>query len=127
MIQIYLLVNSLLYMLLSVWCIFKPTTTASYLGYNFSNNSGKIEYLTVYVGLEMGFAVFLAIAALFPNIKLSGLIFCVCIYISSMIIRTACSLCYGHVSKPTYMLGGLEYAFGIWGLILLVSELKRLN
>ena len=124
MLQIYLLINSALYLLLALWCLIKPTETANYLGYNFLNNSGKIEYLTVYVGLEMGFAAFLAIAAFLPNIQLSGLIFCVCIYLGSMLIRTSSGLFYGNVSKVTYLVGGLEYLLGIWGVVLLFENIN---
>lgn len=124
MLQSYLLLNSALYIVLAFWCLLKPTVTANYLGYNFLNNSGKIEYLTIYVGLEIGFAIFLAIAAFLPNIRLSGLIFCVCIYLGSMLIRTSCALFYGNVSKATYMVGGLEYLLGIWGVILLFKYLN---
>jgi hypothetical protein len=123
----YLAFNSVLYLLLSFWCLLKPTETANYLGYNFLNNSGKVEYLTVYVGLEMGISTFLALAVFYPSIKLSGLIFCVCIYVGAILTRTACSLYYGNISKITYMVGGLEYALGIWGFILLLSELKNIN
>ena len=127
MIQIYLLLNSFLYLLLAVWCLFKPTETGNYLGYSFINNSGKIEYLTIYVGLELGFAVFLALAAIYPSIRLAGLFFCVCIYLGAMLIRTGSALYYGNVSKVTYLVGGLEYASGIWGLILLIDQLKILS
>ncbi len=124
MIQIYLLVNSLLYLILSIWCFIKPIGTAKYLGYTFLNNNGKIEYITVYAGLEIGIAVFLAIAGFSPSIKISGLIFCVCIYVGSMIIRTGGALFYGNISKETYMMGSLEYVLGILGLILLFKNIK---
>ncbi len=124
MLQIYLLLNSALYVLLALWCLIKPTETANYLGYKFLNGSGKIEYLTVYVGLEMGFAVFLAIAAFMPEIKFSGLMFCVCIYLGSMLIRTGSVLFFGNVSKVTYMVGGLEYLLGIWGVVLLYKYIS---
>ena len=123
MIQIYLLLNSLLYLILSVWCLLKPTVTANSLGYSFLNNSGRVEYLTIYVGLEIGFSFFLALSAFYHNIQLGGLIFCVCLYAGAMIIRTGSSLFYGNVSKITYMVGGLEYLLGIWGAALLFKNL----
>ena len=127
MIQIYLIVNAFFYLLFAVWCIFKPTDTATFLGYNFLNNSGKVEYLSIYTGLELGFTAFLALCAFYPGIRLAGLIFCVCTYAAIMIVRPACALYYGNVSKVTYMVGGLEYVLGIWGIILLIGELKKLN
>ena len=125
MIKFYLLFNSVLYIAFSLWCLIKPNETAKFLGYGFQNNSGKIEYLTIYVGLELGFAVFFAVSALYPSVRLAGLIFCVCIYTGAMVIRTGSTFLYGNASKVTYMIGGLEYTLGIIGIALLVNELRK--
>jgi len=127
MLKFYLLLNAFLYLLFAVMCIIKPTGTGNTLGYGFLNNSGKVEYLTIYTGLEVGFAVFLAITAFYPQFRLPGLIFCVAIYIGVMSVRTICAMVYGNVLKVTYMIGALEYLLGIWGIILLTLELKKLN
>ncbi len=127
MTRIYLLINALFYLLFTVWCLIKPEDTAGFLGYSFLNNSGKAEYLSIYTGLELGFTVFLALCAFYPNIRLAGLIFCVCIYVGVMIVRPASALYYGNISQVTYMVGGLEYALGIWGIILLINEIKKIN
>lgn len=127
MLKFYLLLNAFFYLLFAVMCIVKPAGTANTLGYGFLNNSGKVEYLTIYTGLELGFAVFLAITAFYPQFRLPGLIFCVAIYIGVMSVRTICALVYGNVLKVTYMVGALEYLLGIWGIILLTLELKKLN
>lgn len=125
MVKIYLLLNSFLYLLLSALCLLKPGISANFLGYSFLNNSGKVEYATIYIGLEFGFALFLGISAFYLNMALAGLIFCVCIYSGAMITRTSFALYYGNISKVTYMVGGLEYILGICGIILLLRELKE--
>lgn len=125
MISVYLIVNSLLYLFLSVWCFIQPKGTANFLGLDFLNNSGKTEYLAVYSGLELGFAVFLVLAAFYPSLKLPGLIFCVCMYWGAMLARTSSALYYGNISSVTYMMGGLEYVLGIAGAILLFLEYKK--
>ena len=127
MLKFYLLINSFSYVLFSVWCLIKPTSTANYLGLGFLKNSGKIEYLSVYTGMEMGFAVFLALCGLYPSLSLAGLIFCVSIYLGLMFTRTFTAMYYGNVSTATYLVGSSEYIFGIWGVIILVLELRKLN
>lgn len=127
MIQIYLFINAFSYLGFSLWCLIKAETTAKALGYNFSNNSGKVEYISVYTGMELGFAVFFALCAFYPGLRLAGLLFAVCIYLGLMLLRTITAIHYGNVSKTTYMIGGLEYALGIWGIILLIMELKKIH
>lgn len=77
--------------------------------------------------MELGFAVFFALCAFYPGLKLAGLLFAVCIYLGLMILRTITAIHYGNVSKTTYMIGGLEYALGIWGIIILMMELKKIH
>ncbi len=126
MVQVYLFFNATLYLLLSTWVLLKPIGTAKYVGYHFLNNSGKVEYLAVYGGLELGLAVFLAIAGFVPVIRFSGLVFCVCIYAGSILVRTSFALYYGNITRETYMLGGLEYVLGIWGAVLLFIHLNKI-
>lgn len=125
MIQIYLLINAASYLGFSLWCLFKPDTTAKALGYHFLNNSGKVEYLSVYTGMELGFAVFFTVSAFHPAFRLGGLLFASCLYMGLMILRPISALHYGNVSKITYMVGTLEWVLGIWGIILLVMELRK--
>lgn len=127
MTKLYLLLNALSYLVFSLWCLIKPGDTAKALGYDFLNNSGKVEYSSVYTGMELGFTAFFAICAFFPGLRLAGLVFAACLYTGLMILRPISSLHYGNISKMTYIIGGLEYALGIWGIILLVMELKKLN
>lgn len=121
MIAAYLYVNAFLYLLLAVWCIIKFEGTSNFLGFSFVNNSGKVEYLTIYTGLQAGLAVFLGLAGYYESMNLAGLIFCVSIYACIVVTRTGTALYYGNLTKATYMVGGLEYGLGIWGAILLFS------
>lgn len=127
MIQIYLFINAFSYLGFSLWCLIKADTTAKALGYHFLNNSGKVEYMSVYTGMELGFAAFFAVCAFYPGLRLAGLLFAVCIYLGLMLLRTITAIHYGQVSKATYLIGGLEYALGIWGMILLIMELKKIH
>ncbi len=123
--KLYLWLNTFSYVLFSGLCLFDPFGTANYLGYDFLNNSGKTEYLSVYVGMEIGFAVFFGICSFYEKLNLGGLLFAVCIYVGLMITRTLGALYFGHIANVTYMVGSSEYLLGIWGIILLVKELKK--
>jgi len=127
MIQIYLLINAASYLGFSLWCLFRTDTAAKALGYHFLDHSGRVEYLSVYTGMEFGFAVFFAVSAFFPAFRMGGLLFASCLYLGLMVLRPVSAMHYGNVSKITYMIGALEWALGIWGIILLVTELKKLN
>ena len=125
MVSFYLFFNSAIYLLFALFCLFKTSETASNLGYSFINNSGKVEYIAVYVGMELGFAAFLAICALYPSMSLAGIIFCVCMYAGLVVTRAYALLANGNVSKMIYIIGGLELALLIWGLVLLISLAKN--
>ena len=125
MVSFYLFFNSVIYLLFALFCLFKTSETASNLGYSFINNSGKVEYIAVYVGMELGFAAFLAICALYPSMSLAGIIFCVCMYVGLVVTRAYAVLANGNVSKMIYIIGGLELALLIWGLVLLISLAKN--
>lgn len=127
MIQIYLLINAVSYLGFSLWCLFKSESTAKAMGYHFLENSGKVEYLSVYTGMELGFAVCFAVSAFYPPFRLGGLLFASCIYLGLMVLRPISAVHYGNVSKITYIIGTLEWVLGIWGIILLVMELKKIN
>lgn len=123
--QIYLLVNAILYLIFAAWCLVKMMGTSQFLGYTFLNNTGRVEYLTLYTGLQLGFAVFLVICARYEDMKLTGIIFCVCLYIGIIITRTISALYYSNVLKATYMVGALEYTLAIWGIIILIQQFKK--
>lgn len=123
--KIYLAVNALLYLVFAVWCLIKMNSTSHFLGYSFNNNSGRTEYLTIYTGLQIGFAVFLMYCAIKPEMALAGLIFCVCLYICIILTRTISAFYFGAPEKATYIVGTLEYVLAGWGTILLCQQLKN--
>lgn len=125
MIPFYLYLNAFLYLSFSVWCLVKFLGTSGFLGYSFLNNSGRVEYLTLYTGLQAGFAIFLSVCAYYPSFRLPGLIFCVAIYACIVITRTASALYYGQLAKATYLVGALEYSLAIWGMVLLFRAFKQ--
>jgi hypothetical protein len=121
----YLIINAVIYLLFSLWCLFKPTTTAKSLGYDFLNNSGKAEYAAVYIGMELALSAFFGLCAFDTSLQKAGLIFATCFYLGLMVTRTIAILAMGNMSKVTYIMGGLEYLFGIAGVLVLWMELKK--
>lgn len=125
MTKTYLIINAISYLVFALWCLFRPTTTAQNLGYNFLNSGGKIEYMTVYGGMELGFCAFFTLCAFYPKLMEAGLIFAVCLYVCLMIVRTVTIINIGDVPKIIYIVGGLEYVLGIWGAILLYIQHEK--
>jgi len=123
--KLYLWLNAFSYVLFAGLCIYNPAGIASYLGYNFLNNSGKAEFAAVYIGMQISFAVFFGICSYYQRLNLAGLLLAVCIYIGLIITRTFFALYVGNVANVTYLVGSSEYLLGAWGLILLVKELKH--
>lgn len=61
--RIVLLAFALLYGLLALWCGLAVDSTAAALGLVLSDGSARSEYITVYVGLEAGLALFFSLCA----------------------------------------------------------------
>ena len=53
----YLWLNTIAYALLGLWCALRLDTTSAKLGYASLTDSGRIEYFTVYGGLQWGLAL----------------------------------------------------------------------
>jgi len=98
--------------------------SSEFLGYGFLNNSGRVEYLTIYTGLQIGFAVYLAISGLVPSFRIPGLVFCVALYSGIIITRIISAIYYSGLTKATFLVGGLELSLCIWGVLLLFQNLK---
>jgi hypothetical protein len=120
MLPFYLYLNSFLYLSFSIWCLVKFETTASFLGYDFVNNSGKVEYLTLYTGLQFGFAIFLGTCAYYTNFRLA-------LYAGIVMTRVSAALYFGNVEKATYFVGALEFILCIWGILLLINQSKKFD
>lgn len=125
MAKFYFILNAVIYLLFSVWCMIRPGETAKSLGYETLSNSGKAEYAAVYVGMELGLCAFFAICAFNPSMLRPGLIFATCFYLGLMIARTISVLLLDNVSKMTFVAGGMEYILGIGAALLLWMELKK--
>lgn len=125
MVPVYLYFNALLYLLFSIWCLIKPTETATSLGYSFLDSNGKIEYTAVYAGMEFGFAAFFALCGFYSQMRLSGLVFAACIYTGLVFARVFSAIMNENISKTTYIIGGLELFLFIAGITLLIGQTTK--
>lgn len=112
---IYLYVNAFLYFLFAIWCTIKTEGSSKFLGYSFLNNSGRIEYITIYGGLQLGFGIFLLYCAY--KDRFDGVIFCIALYAGIVLARVSSILILRKdITSATYMVGSLELLLLLWGM-----------
>ncbi len=58
---------ALIYIGLGIWCAVATETTATALGYELRTSSGRSEYFTVYVGLDLALGICFLLGALNPR------------------------------------------------------------
>jgi hypothetical protein len=115
----YLWVNSALYLLFAVWVTLSPWRTAANIGFEKLSASGKSEYLVVYGGMELGFAVFFAITAMSEQYRRIGLIFGLCLYAPIVLYRMITVPMFWPVASTTLVVAVLELGLLFWGILLL--------
>lgn len=120
--QIYFWVNAVLYAGFALWCLIKPTTTATFSGLSFLNSSGRSEYFAIYVGMEAGWALLYIFCALKTELQYAGLLFSACIYGGIVLFRWISILQKGASSTNTYIVSGLEIILLVWALWLLIRH-----
>lgn len=91
MAQIYLYLNSALYLTLALWGTAAPQRTAMRLGYLTMSDRGRTEYLTTYGGLQVGLAILFFLLARSGDPAL-GLRIAIGIYAPILLYRIATGL-----------------------------------
>lgn len=114
----YLFLNAALYVLFALWCAVSPDKTASAVGFTFRSGSGKSEFIAVYGGMELGFAVFFALTALSPALRPAGILFSLCFYGGIVLFRLYSFTTVTGIERPTYILASLEAILLIAAIIL---------
>jgi hypothetical protein len=64
-----------LYVLSALWCMFQLDLSAQGLGFGLLTQAAKIEYFSVYGGLQLGLGLAMIGVTFKPNILLGGLFF----------------------------------------------------
>ena len=110
LIAAYLWTNAALYAVFGLLCLVRPTRTASALGFGGLQPHGLVEYLTVYGGMQLGFAAFFALGALRGgDSALWTLGFALCLYVPLVVVRWVSLLTLpGPIPTTAWALAALE-------------------
>lgn len=114
MAQIYLYLNSALYLALGAWGTIAPQRTAVRLGYLTMSDRGRAEYLTTYGGLQIGLAILFLLLARSGNPAL-GLRIAIGIYAPILLYRVVTGL----MNLPAF--GSTLGAAGLEALLLIAA------
>ena len=118
MLKAYLLFNAALYVIFALWCTIAPSTTANALGLSWRNGSGKSEYITVYGGMEVAFAMFFLVCALRADWHAPGLMFALLFYAGLVLWRIPTLIFIPGVARTTYYFAGAEFVLLVMALLL---------
>ncbi len=111
--QIYLLLNAIMWLGLGIWCALTPEKVAEKVGFQLFNNQGVVEFMAVYGGLELGVGVFYFAAWWFATLQFSAVLFSACVYGGIVLMRLA-----GILARGTDI-GSAWYFFGVESLMFL--------
>lgn len=108
MIEFYLWINAVIYLLFALWCTMKKKQTSLASGYLSISNSGWSEYLVIYGGLQFGLGLFFAYLALNTTLYYTGLIFALLLYVPIVIYRVFTIYQFRPVKRTTLIIAGIE-------------------
>jgi hypothetical protein len=104
----YLWLNAGMYLVFALWCALRLDATSQSLGYVALSNGGRVEYLTVYGGLQWGLALVFAWFAFKPELHRTGVLVALALYAPLVLHRTIGLLRFGPVESLTRVVAGLE-------------------
>jgi len=118
--RIFLGLTGLLYLVFSLWCVVRDTQTARAVGFEFANNSGRSEYMTVYGGLQLGLALLYLWAAWQGVYLREGLALAAVTHGTIVLFRAASLFMFSGLQPMTYAFFGLELVFMVVAVVLLM-------
>lgn len=123
--KIYLVVVSVLYAGLALWCSFQPTVTSSKVGLELKGGSGESEFITVYGGLEMGMAIIFLVGVFRAEWLSASLFACVAMHVCLVLFRTITLFRCEDIGEFTYRLAIGEWIILVLGLIAMFVESRN--
>ena len=118
---VYLLANAVIYAVFGVMSAIAPAKIAASLGLT-GDASGKVEFFTVYAGLELGVAAFYAWAAYAsPQAQRVALMFSLCLYAGLVLFRGIGLAMHWPVNGTILAVAGLELALLLGAVALTLS------
>jgi hypothetical protein len=122
MLAAYLLLNAVLYAVFAVATTVVPARIATSLGFTL-DTQGRIEFLTVYGGLELGLAAFYAWAVYAgPPAQRVALMFSLFVYAALVLYRGAGFALYGAPGTTLMGVAGLELLMLIGAVVLVLRS-----
>jgi hypothetical protein len=109
MLNIYLYVNAVIYVVFAAWCTVAPMSTARNLGYESLSSSGLSEYVVVYGGLQLGLGLFFAWCVQ-AGLQRAGLVLALALYVPIVLYRCISVARQWPVASTTLVVGALEFA-----------------
>ena len=87
MTRTYLFINTVLYLLLSAWCVVSPESTAAFIGFATTSPAGQSEWLAVYGGLQGALGIFFLHAGLSKRHQSSAIMLACYLYTGLVAFR----------------------------------------
>lgn len=111
MLAAYLLLNALIYAGFALATTLVPARIAAAVGFSLERD-GRIEFMTVYGGMELGLALFYvwAVQAGAAEQRVA-LMFSLCLYAALVLYRGGAILAYGRPGTTLLAVAGLELLF----------------
>ena len=108
--KVFLGVVGTAYLVLAIWCMIAPGTTAQAVGFELQPGSGQSEYLVVYGGLQLGLGCFFIWPVLCrPEAIPVAIVASFFIHAAIVLLRSIGFLLYADLGETTLILAGVEW------------------
>lgn len=118
MFRLYFLANAFLWLPLSLICTIWQMRTARSIGFLETNQAGKAEYLVVYGGMQLSFALIYFYFSREPTSFRHGIALSLCLYAPLVLYRLASLIIYRPTNAITLGTAAFEWVMLIWAVVL---------
>lgn len=116
--KIFLSVVGTAYLVLAIWCMIAPGTTAQAVGFELQSGSGQSEYLVVYGGLQLGLGCFFIWPVFWkPEVISVAIVASLFIHTALVLLRSVSFLLYEDLGGTTLVLASVEWSILISTLL----------
>lgn len=116
--KVFLGVVGTAYLVLAIWCMIAPGTTAQAVGFELQSGSGQSEYLVVYGGLQLGLGCFFIWPVFWkPEVISVAIVASLFIHTALVLLRSVSFLLYEDLGGTTLVLASVEWSILISTLL----------
>jgi len=116
--KVFLGVVGTAYLVLAIWCMIAPGTTAQAVGFELQPGSGQSEYLVVYGGLQLGLGCFFIWPVFWkPEVISVAIVASLFVHTALVLLRSVSFLLYEDLGGTTLVLAGVEWSILISTLL----------